>query len=262
MNKSTAIALLLSLLLPLSAAGWGQKGHDVTACIASKHLTPRTQNAVNTILEGESMVYWANWLDNASHTPPYAYSKTWHYRNVDAGDDYYSAPVNPSGDCVTAVKSRLEILNDPHSSKADKKLALIMLIHLVGDMHQPMHMGHATDLGGNRVDVTFFNRDTNLHSVWDTSLLESAHSWSYTEWADNIDRDHRLSPDDTAGTPDEWAVETLSVATRVYNETPHGSKLSYNEVAHWAPVIEQQLLLGGRRLAALLNATFDPAANP
>ena len=69
----------------VAAFAWGQKGHDVTAAIAEAHLTPATQKAVAEVLDGMSPVYWANWLDNASHTPEYAYSKTWHYKNVDAG---------------------------------------------------------------------------------------------------------------------------------------------------------------------------------
>ena len=68
----------------LQVFGWGQKGHDTVAYIAECHLTPATKQAVESLLDGKSIVYWANWLDNASHTPEYAYSKTWHYKNIDA----------------------------------------------------------------------------------------------------------------------------------------------------------------------------------
>ena len=77
--KRSFISIFMSVAA-ISAFGWGQKGHDVTAFIAENHLTPTTRAAVDSLLEGRSMVYWANWLDNASHTPKYAYTKTWHYK--------------------------------------------------------------------------------------------------------------------------------------------------------------------------------------
>ncbi len=251
---------IIMLTSVLSAMSWSQKGHDVVANIAQRHLTPATAAAVDSLLDGKSMVYWANWLDNASHTPDYAYTKTWHYKNVDEGVRYEEAQANPSGDAVTAVKQQIELLSNPSAPGADPTLALKILIHVTGDMHQPMHMGHATDLGGNRVKVKYFGRDTNLHSVWDGSLVESAHKWSYTEWSDQIDR---VSKEQEAaivdGSIDDWAKQTLALATQVYRSTPEGTNLSYDQVAAATPVIEQQLLNGGLRLAHLLNLIFDPA---
>ena len=81
MMRVAVVAVMAAVAL--SAAAWSQKGHDVVAHIAERHLTPSTQAAVDSLLEGRHLVYWANWLDNASHTPEYAYTKTWHYRNVD-----------------------------------------------------------------------------------------------------------------------------------------------------------------------------------
>lgn len=251
---------IIMLTSVLSAMSWSQKGHDVVANIAHRHLTPATAAAVDSLLDGKSMVYWANWLDNASHTPDYAYTKTWHYKNVDEGVRYEEAQANPSGDAVTAVKQQIELLSNPSTPGADPTLALKILIHVTGDMHQPMHMGHATDLGGNRIKVKYFGRDTNLHSVWDGSLVESAHKWSYTEWSDQIDR---VSKEQEAaivdGSIDDWAKQTLALATQVYQSTPEGTNLSYDQVAAATPVIEQQLLNGGLRLAHLLNLIFDPA---
>ena len=257
--KKTIFPLIFAAIA-LNASAWSQKGHDVTAYIAEQHLTPRTAAAVDSLLEGQSMVYWANWLDNASHTPAMAYTKTWHYRNVDEGDTYESAPANPAGDVVTAIKAQMETLADANTSLADKNLALKILVHLTGDMHQPMHMGHATDLGGNRTKLKFFGRDTNLHSIWDSSLLESGHKWSYTEWQQQIDR---ATPEQereiVAGTVDDWARETLPIARDAYTYYQPGLNVSYDQVARATPIIERQLLRGGLRLAHLLNTLFDPA---
>lgn len=242
----------------LNALGWGQKGHDVTAYVAEKHLTDKTRAAVDSLLGGKSMVYWANWLDNASHTPAMAYTKTWHYKNIDEGVRYEEAPANPAGDAVTAIKSQIETLNNPSAPGADQVLALKILVHVMGDLHQPMHMGHATDLGGNRVTVKYFNRDSKLHSIWDTSLVESAHKWSYSEWQDQIDReDEAARKAIVAGSVDDWAKETVAICSEVYKAMPEGASVSYNEVAAWTPTIETQLLRGGLRLAHVLNMIFD-----
>ena len=187
MKKSILTSLLLTIAC-LNAWAWGQKGHDVTAYIAEQHLTPTAKAAVESILDGRSIIYWANWLDNASHQRPLAYTKTWHYKNIDEGVRYEEAPANPAGDAVTAIKSRIEILNNPESSLEERQLALKILIHVVGDIHMPLHMGHATDLGGNRIKVKFFNRENNLHSVWDSSLPESAHKWRHRRRLGQRDR--------------------------------------------------------------------------
>ncbi len=200
------------------------------------------------------MVYWSNWLDNASHTPQYAYTKTWHYKNVDEGQTYENAPLEPKGDVVVAVKKLISDLSDATASDEQKSLALKMLIHLVGDLHNPMHMGHKTDLGGNLWTVRFFSRDANLHSVWDTDILEYGHKWSHTEWAEELDRvDKAEAQTICRGTLDDWAKETLLAASEVYAGTPQGSNLSYDYLARWVPVAERQLLRGGLRLAYLLN---------
>jgi hypothetical protein len=255
--KKTLLSIC-ALFIALSALAWGQKGHDVTAYIAEQHLTPTTKAAVESLLDGKSIVYWANWLDNASHTQPYAYTKTWHYKNVDEGVRYEEAPANPAGDAVTALKAQYETLTNPATSREDAVLALKITVHVMGDLHQPLHMGHATDLGGNRVTVKYFNRENNLHSVWDSSIPESAHKWSFTEWQQQLDR---LTADDTkvvtAGWFDDWAKETIGICGVVYNYFKPGENISYNEVAEWTPTVEQQFLRGGLRLAHVLNLIFD-----
>lgn len=254
-----AMLTLAALTVALTGWAWGQKGHDITAYIAETHLTPTTKAAVLEVLDGKSPVYWANWLDNASHTAEYAYSKTWHYKNVDADKTYDTMPKAAKGDVVTAIRHNIGVLTDKDALPQDRAVAMRMLVHLVGDMHQPMHMGHLSDLGGNQWPVVYFGRPNKLHTIWDSNLLESAHKWSYTEWADQLDR---VSDTDRAllqsGNIDDWARRTVDIATQIYNETPQNSELSYNEVARWAPVIEDQLLAAGYRLAHILNSIYDP----
>ena len=263
MKTKGLLALLLSTFT-LSCLGWGQKGHDTVAYIAQKHLTDKTRQAVDSILDGYSLVYWSNWLDNASHTKEYEYSKTWHYKNIDAGKEFEKAPKIKEGDIVRALYEQIGVLNDPATSKDEKALALKMVVHFLGDIHQPLHMGHASDRGGNSWKIQFFSTDTNLHSVWDSRLPETAHKWSHTEWQEEIDR---LSPEQErviliGGTPDSWGKETYELCTEVYEKTPQTYNVTYDYIADWTPTIERQFLKGGLRLADVLNSLFDPEYEP
>ena len=172
---------LSGAMVAFSAFAWGQKGHDVTAYIAEKHLTPAAARVVDSIFDGRSLVYWSNWLDNASHTPEYAYTKTWHYNNVDKGETYETRKPAPDGDAITALRYCIAILDNRANGSENKATALKMLCHILGDIHQPMHMGRSTDAGGNTIKLKYFGRDTNLHSIWDNAMPESAHKWSYSE---------------------------------------------------------------------------------
>lgn len=251
------LTITLAIITFLTASAWGQKGHDVTAFIAEQHLTTTARLKVAELLKGRSMVYWSNWLDNASHTPDYEYTKTWHYKNIDADQTYEDCTLNPKGDVVSALKTQIEVLADSTAKDEQKSLALKIVIHLMGDLHQPMHMGHLSDKGGNSVKLDYFGRENNLHSIWDTQLVESAHKWSYSEWQYNLDRittetESRIMQGDI----DEWAKQTYLLATNIYNYFKPGIRVSYDDVARWAPVIERQFLLGGVRLAAVLNEVF------
>lgn len=251
------LVFAIALVVAVEASAWGQKGHDTTCAIAQRHLSKKAQRAVDGLLDGKSIVYWSNWLDNASHTPQYAYTKTWHYKNIDEGQTFDEAPLLETGDVVRALDEQTTRLKSGKLSREEKQLALKMVIHLMGDLHQPMHMGHKTDLGGNLWQVTFFAQTLPLHTVWDENLVERAHAWSHTEWADEIDRaDKKVVQDIQQGSFTDWAKETHRLATAVYDGSPQGSNLSYDYVAQWTPIVEQQFLRGGLRLARILNKIF------
>lgn len=249
--------ILLSVLFAANAFGWGQKGHDLTAYIAECHLTPQAAKQVDKVLNGHSPVYYANWLDIASHTPQYKYTSTWHYLNIDEGETLETMKRNPDGDVLTAVTALYEKLKKGGLSPEEEALSLKMLVHLVGDMHCPMHTGRLSDLGGNRRPVKMFGRPTNLHSAWDTAIVESAHKWSYTEWQQQIDRlNKKQAAEIQSGEPQDWLKETHEICKEIYEASPEGTNISYDYVDKYTPVIEQQFLRGGYRLARLLNEIY------
>ena len=242
----------------LTSFGWGQKGHDTVAYIAECNLTPEVYQKVTKALGGHSLVYYANWLDNASYSDQYRYTKSWHYANVDEGYTYDTMPKNEKGDVVTAINGLIIELKSGKLSAEQENIRLRMLIHLVGDIHAPMHAGHLSDRGGNSVMVKFFDKETKLHSLWDTPLVEAAHKWSYTEWEQQLNR--YCPAEEKAkianGTPEDWLNESHKIATEIYKVSPEKSKLSYDYIAYYAPIIEQRLLAGGLRLANILNELY------
>lgn len=251
------ITTLIAICATLTSFGWGQKGHDVVAYIAECNLSPRAYKKVVAALEGHSPVYYANWLDGASHTPEYAYTKTWHYANVDEGNTFTTQPRNEKGDVVQAVTEIVEKLKSGNLSTEEENINLRMLIHLVGDMHCPMHAGRLSDRGGNNVKVKYFGKLKKLHSVWDSELIESAHRWGYTEWQREIDRVSKAEKREIIkGSPTDWFVQTHAAAIEVYKHTPNGASLSYDYVTLFTPTLEEQLLRGGLRLAHLLNEIY------
>ena len=250
---------IVALCTTLSSFGWGQKGHDVVAYIAECNLTPEVYQKVVKKLGNHSLVYFANWLDNASYSDQYRYTKSWHYANVDEGFTYDTMTKNEKGDVVTAIESLIAELKSGKLSAEQENVRLRMLIHLVGDIHCPMHAGHLSDRGGNEVNVKFFNRDTKLHKVWDSELVEAAHKWSYTEWEQQLNR--YCTAEEKAklaqGKAKDWLDQSHAIATEIYKVSPEKGKLYYDYITYYTPVIEKQLLSGGLRLAKVLNELYD-----
>ena len=243
----------------LTSFGWGQKGHDVVAYIAECNLKPKVYQKVVKALGGHSLVYYANWMDNASHTDQYRYTKTWHYANVDEGFTYDTMTKNEKGDVVTAIEGIVAELQSGTLSAEQEDVRLRMLIHLVGDIHCPMHAGRLSDRGGNNVIVKFFNKDTKLHSLWDTALVESAHKWGYTEWEQQLNRycSAERKAEIAKGGAVDWLNESHTIAKEIYMASPEKAKLFYDYLNYFTPTIEQQLLAGGLRLARILNELYQ-----
>lgn len=264
--KRLVCILLMSVLLLCGSTelfAWGQKGHDVIACIAEKHLTRKAKKNVYAILGGQSLVYYSSWMDNVQNSPfwrnGYDRTKTWHYFNVDEGYTPQTMPRNPKGDVLSAMNMLIDSLENHREELSDsvKFDYLRMLIHLVGDMHCPMHVGRLSDRGGNELKVKWFKSNTNLHSIWDTKLVEGVHAWSYTEWQQNLDRRTKSEiAEISAGTPEDWLTETWKITVGIYEYAEPGENYSYQYMYDYGQVVEHQFLVAGYRLAALLNRIF------
>ena len=261
----TLIALLFVSMLPATA--WGPKGHDVVAAIAEHHLTCKAKRQISKLLDGKSIVYYSSWMDNIQNSPywedGYNKTKTWHYANVDKGLTYETMQKNENGDVVTALTMLTDEMLDNYKHLTDSMKVdyLKMIVHMVGDLHCPMHAGRLSDLGGNRMKVKWFRQDTNLHSVWDSKMIDSARKWSYTEWCDQLDRkDRKYRKEVMSGTYEDWFTETVEAAADIYEYVESmdqaSPNLSYQFVYDFSPLLEERLLHAGYRLAYVLNEIF------
>ena len=263
----TAFLCISLLLSSISSYAWGPKGHDVVAAIAEQHLTKKARKALNELLDGKSIVYYSSWMDNIQNSPywenGYNKTKTWHYANVDKGLTYQTMKKNENGDVVTGLEFLTKELTENYDNLTDSMRVdyVKMIVHMVGDLHCPMHAGRLSDLGGNRMKVKWFGQNTNLHSVWDSKMIDSARKWSYTEWVEHLDRTSpKYRKGIMRGTYEEWFTETVDGAASIYNyvesldsENPN---LSYQFVYDFSPLLEDRLLVGGLRLAYVLNTIF------
>ena len=264
----SAIFCTALLLSSISTYAWGPTGHDVVASIAEQNLTKKARKAIDKILEGKSIVYYSSWMDSIQNSPywndGYNKSKTWHYGNVDKGYTYQTMEKNEAGDVVTALNFITDELKNNFTNLTDSVKCdyIKMVVHMVGDMHCPMHAGRRTDKGGNGMKVKWFGQTTNLHSIWDSKIVESARKWSYTEWTNHLDRTSKeYKKSVMCGTFEDWFNETVEGAASIYNyvesidaEVPN---LSYQFIFDFSPLLENRLLIGGYRLAYVLNTIFE-----
>lgn len=263
----TAIICILLLLSSIPSFGWGAKGHDVVAAIAEKHLTKKARKAISELLDGKSIVYYSSWMDNIQNSPywedGYNQTKTWHYANVDKGHTYQTMKKNDKGDVITGLEFLTHELTENYDNLTDSMRVdyLKMVVHMVGDLHCPMHAGRLSDLGGNRTKVKWFGQNTNLHSVWDSKMIESARKWSYSEWVEHLDRtDRKFKNSVMRGSYEEWFTETVEGAASIYDYVERidrtNPNLSYQFVYDFSPLLEDRLLVAGYRLAYVLNTIF------
>lgn len=258
--------LLAALLIaPLPALAWGPLGHRLVARLAESDLDPQARAEIARLLRDEAepgLAGIANWADNLREQDPGLgkASARWHFVNLADHDCTYDPPRDcPDGKCVIeAIRAQGAILADRGRSDGERLQALKFVVHLVGDVHQPMHAGYARDRGGNDFQTQYQGKGGNLHRVWDSGLLNSRgldeDGYLATLRALPLPASHpvALPPDSEA-----WARQSCAIATApgVY---PPRAKLDTAYYEQQRPVAERSLRLAGARLAALLNASLAP----
>jgi hypothetical protein len=260
LRAAVAALAAAALLLPQTASAWGLTGHRVVGEVAQSLLTTQARMEVAAILENEDLAEASNWPDFMKASPETFWreeASPLHYVTVPPGKTYADVGPPPEGDAVSALtRFRAQVL-DRGLPKAQRALALRFIIHVVGDLHQPMHVGDGTDRGGNDVKVEFFGQPSNLHSIWDSGLIDRQ-QLSYTEMARWLMRGTDIKQAKAWMDPDPltWVAESAAIRPALY---PTSDKVSWDYAFAHDAILKQRLTQGGVRLAAYLNAMFgDP----
>ena len=250
------IGFLTSSLVFATKPAWGPTGHRTIGKIAEKHLTKKAKRQINELLKGESLAFVSTYGDEIKSNKKYNDFYTWHYVNMPLDSRYEDSEKNPKGDLVTGINKCISILKNDTSSLEDKSFYLKMLVHLIGDLHQPMHIGRKEDKGGNTIQVQWFGRGTNLHRVWDSNMIEEW-NMSYLELADNAEDLSKLQIKAIQeGTIIDWVHDTHKLSKITYASVEIGENLKYRYSYDHFSTVRKQLQKSGIRLAKLLNDIF------
>ncbi len=260
MKKGIVAFLMFALMItmPGSSFAWGKRGHELVAQIAFHFLDDATKEIVKKYLGNLSIEEAANWMDDERSNSYYNYMRTWHYLDIDKGMEYDKTSTERN--ILTVLHSAIVDLRQYKTlKKKDIKRDILLIFHLVGDLHQPLHTGYAVDKGGNTIEITSPAVGGNLHSVWDTQILEFK----------NITLDSCLQTYATLNATEiaeikkinelKWMYQSRLLLDTVYNFKDNFLDLNY--VNRNANIIKKQLVIAGLRLASIFTDAFHGAVN-
>jgi hypothetical protein len=253
------------LALAPEARAWGARAHRIATRVAEGRLSPQARAAVRDLLhQGDTLVGLANWADHEGHDAVPG-SAPWHYVNVPINASRYEPRFCGGGNCVVPkIEHFRAVLADRRAPRRERQRALLFLVHLVEDVHQPLHVGDHEDRGGNLTQIQFLGAGTNLHRMWDTDLIDAV-SRNESAWVERIVP--LLTPENVAAwsrsNAEDWATESLLEARKAYyfpdgtrRPIASGTRLESDYVTFARPILELRLAQAGVRLANELNALF------
>lgn len=252
--KTITLTLLFSLMIS-QAFAWGQIGHYLIGYMAERQMKKSTRKKVEKVLYPMSLGRSGTWMDEIRSDPNFDYANTWHYLNSKNGE--YDPSTQERGgnafEAIQRIKAELKAGGLDPKTEAEK---LKMLIHMVEDIHQPLHVGTGEDRGGNDVKIEFFNQPTNLHALWDSGMIDRQ-GMSYTEIGNELYR--RLTPElktnYRSATMEDWLKEAVSYRPMVYN-LPENKRISYQYMYENYSIAEERLIAASVRLAQILEEIY------
>lgn len=250
-----------------TAQGWGPVGHRAIATIAEANLTPAANAMVAQWLGTEPLADVANWADAARSTPAYAHTAGYHFEQMADGETYVESLRRQTprqlqkGGLVAALMVAHLTLRDPRVPVREKTDALKFLVHLAGDVHQPLHTGPPEDKGGTSTYLNWRGRRTSLHRMWDSELIAAGHADLLREGAgarESGEAYARRLMDKFAGTPVNvrmdvrgWMEESVSLRPAAYYDLYRTDPAGYVE---WGiENVDARIYVAGIRLARMLN---------
>ena len=245
-----SLVAMLSLMLGATVAhAWGSQGHQVIAGLALAQLTPKARAEVARLLAiepGQTLVSVSTWADE--HKNPS--TARWHYINFPRDSCTFEVERDcPGGQCLVAAIERQTVILSSNAPDEKRLNALKYLVHLVGDVYQPLHAGYLDDKGGNKYQLQAFMRGSNLHAFWDSGLIKSM----------NEDVDQmtvRLQKVKASVAPQKFnAIRAAEQSCQIVGTAGFypDRRVGQDYVDRFAPVLEGRLSAAGVGLAGLLN---------
>jgi hypothetical protein len=260
MRKLLFSLLFLALLSPRNLWAWGADGHRAVAKIAEDRLSRKAKRQIQQLLGNTSLADVATWADDVRNTPEYKHTAPWHFVNLPLGLDFpaYSQQLKqlPEANAYKALQENLRLLGDTKQPREKRIEALKFVVHIVGDVHQPMHVSRAEDKGGNDIKLHYDGHDSNLHRVWDSELIKTQ-GLTYTQMATEYNHPKRkLARQWRHDSPEQWLFESYQLSQKQYAEAPADANLDQQYYTSHIGVVDQRLQQGGIRLAEVLNKTL------
>lgn len=254
MKKIVSFLLILPLFIT-EALAWGQTGHRVVGLVAEQHLNKKAHKALMRVLQHNSLAEVSNWMDDIKSDAAYNHTHDWHWVTIPDNMKYEATLKNKNGDLILKTEEIIAALKSRNLPLEKEQEYVKYLVHLIGDLHQPLHVGGKDDTGGNAVKLQWFGQASNLHRVWDSDIIDGK-NLSYTELAGFLDKP---SPTQVKAwqtkTIRDWAYGMMVYRPQVYN-LPADGKLGYRYAYDNFNTIQNCLLQGGIRLAGLLNQIY------
>ena len=253
--------ILLFFCIPFTSSAWGVIGHRVVGEIASVYLTPKAKTEVQKILGTETVALASVWADFIKSDTSFKYLNVWHYIDVEKGLDHSgmkdALQKDTTANAYTKMIFLIRQLKNKKLSQPEKQMYLRLLIHIIGDVHQPFHVSATGDRGGNDIKVLWFNGNSNIHRVWDEQLIEFQ-QLSYTEYTKAINFTTAKQRSDWQKEPiSKWFFDSYKISEELHKELiKPDQKLGFQYNFDHVQTLNQQLLKGGIHLAGILNQIF------
>jgi len=249
------IIIIFAVFASLNVLGWGDTGHRTIGHIAEQHLNKKTKKELARVLKRESLAIVTTWMDEVRSDKAYNHTHAWHYATIPDGQTYETCEKSDKGDIIETIERLTAALKKGGLDAKTETEHVKMIAHLVGDIHMPLHVGNGTDKGGNDFKLKYFWKDTNLHSVWDSKIIDGK-QLSYTELANSI---NTLSKEEIEklqnSTVRDWANESMGLRDACYEMDDKKSVNYKYNYKHW-PTVQRRLLEAGVRLAGVLNEIY------
>lgn len=251
-----------TLLATAALVSWGVTGHRTIGKIAGSHLSPAARSAVHELLGDATLSDISTWADEVRGEPEYRHTGPWHFINLPLGLSFpeFEAKVKSMGmeNVYGALQQQELILGSPATTRAEKTEALKFVVHFVGDLHQPMHVSREEDKGGNTIQLNYDGKGTNLHSLWDSKLIDHE-GLTYEQMAEQYDHATPVQIRQWQNEPLlQWIWESYQASSKLYAEVEAMKTRSIDDRYYAAHIniIHDRLEKAGIRLAGVLNHIF------